>query len=531
MSAFLAMRALLFAGEMLAASALVVALASLTIFRKTASRRHLVWLAAFAVLLVLPVLAAVAPSIIRVAIAAPAVPVAPVADAMSAVLPPADPGPDYVSVENLALAALALWLAGVCMIALRGLVAAFYLHALRRQSVAHDLGDLPQIDPRCELRISTADESCGPVTWGFLRPVILLPRNFVFWPRERLDAVLLHEMAHIRRYDSLAQMLSLFVCALYWPNPLVWMGARALRREAEMAADDAVIVAGIRPSAYAGELLQLASEFLTQGPSTATALFMAAPSALEARVQSVLAPTQQRSGVTKMDVLKIACAGLLATSALVLARPSFAQDAPQMPAVSSAEAAPSAPAVAVTPLAPPAPAATAVPSTPPAPPAPAGEATPSAPSISVISSDEPGDANVRVREELRTVNGRQIRRVRMTVTSAKLEAQQAREEIARVRPEIEKAIAEAKISAQAAQAVRDAQPQIDEAMRQARPEIDKALAEVRTDLAKAHLDVKIRERVDAALKRVEIRVQARDANRKDSGHDVVIEDSDAPARK
>ena len=127
-----------------------------------------------------------------------------------------------------------------------------------------------------------------------------------------------------------------------------------------------------------------------------------------------------------------------------------------------------------------------------------------------------------------TVNGRQMRRVEMTVTRAKLKAAQAQEEIARVRPEIEKAIAEAKISEQA---VKDAQPQIDEAWAKAGPEIDKALEQARVALAKANLDVKIQERVDQALKRVEIRIQARDGRHKNDDHDVVIEDSDAPSSK
>ncbi len=527
MSSIFAIRTILFAGEFLFASALVITLPLFAKFRNTASGRHLMWLAAFGVLVILPVLAAILPSLVQFVVPAPVVPMTPLPDSMSAVLPPADPGPDFFSVENLVPVAIALWLAGVCLIALRGLVAAFGLRALRRQSIAHDFGELPEIAPHCALRISTADESCGPVTWGFLRPVILLPRDSVLWPRDRLEAVLLHEAAHIRRHDSLAQMFSLFVCALYWPNPLVWFGARAMRREAEMAADDAVIVAGVKPSAYAGELLLLASEFLAPGPSTATALFMAAPSALEARVQSVLAPTQQRSGVTKMDVLKISCAALLATSALVLARPSLAQDAPQAPAALSAEATPSAPAVAVTPLAPPAPAATATPPVSPAPPAPASEAAPAVPSTDAMSSD--ADANVKVREELRTVNGEQMRRVRMIVTRAR---SQAREASARERPEIEKAMAQARISEDAAaQAMKAAQPQIDEAMRNVGPEIDRALAQARADLAKANLDVDIQRRVDAALKRVEVRIQVRESQRKNSGRDIVIEDSDAPADK
>ena len=100
--------------------------------------------------------------------------------------------------------------------------------------------------------------------------------------------MLLHELAHIRRRDSLANALSHAACALYWPNPLVWIAAARLRREAEIAADDAVINAGIRPSTYASELLALAQEFRARQTAFAgMAFFMAQPSSLEARVESV----------------------------------------------------------------------------------------------------------------------------------------------------------------------------------------------------------------------------------------------------
>jgi hypothetical protein len=380
-------------------------------------------------------------------------------DAMSAVLPPADPGPDFFSVENLVPAALRFGLAGVCLIALRGLVAAFGLRALRRQSMAHDFGDLPEIEPRCELRISTADESCGPVTWGFLRPVDPASEEFRFLAaRHASKPCCCTRHAHIRRHDSLAQMLSLFVCALYWPNPLVWLGARAMRREAEMAADDAVIVAGVKPSAYAGELLQLASEFLARGPSTATALFMAAPSALEARVQSVLAPTQQRSGVTKMDVLKIACAGVsghlrtcagasLAGAGCAASRRGFVCRSNAIGAGCRRDAAGASRAGSN--------------GHPPTPPAPASEARAADSGRDAMSSD--ADANVQVREELahgqwRADEARAHDRDQGEAPGSRSHRQgEARDRKSDRRGEGQRTCV--------ARAMKDAQPQIDEAMK------------------------------------------------------------------
>jgi hypothetical protein len=59
------------------------------------------------------------------------------------------------------------------------------------------------------------------------------------------------------------------------------------------------------------------------------------------------------------------------------------------------------------------------------------------------------------------------------------------------------------------------------------PEIDRALAAARAELAKANLDVKIRVRVDEALKRAEVRLQAREAERTESAQKVRSDDSDA----
>jgi len=278
MNTFLAMRVVLFSGELLAASSLILALAWLASFRDSASRRHLVWVGAFGALVLLPVLAVIVPGSIVFSLPAPTV--VPVALDMSAIAISA-PAPQtfHFGLEDAATALIVFWLVGIVLFALRSLIAAFVLRAMRRDSTNNpfDPSELPELASgrAYDLRVSHAER--GPVTWGIFRPVILLPNKALFWPGERLHAVLRHELAHIHRRDSLAQMLSLVACALYWPNPLVWLGARALRREAEMAADDAVIVSGMTPSDYAGELLQVAVEFRAQDLVAASPLFMAAP--------------------------------------------------------------------------------------------------------------------------------------------------------------------------------------------------------------------------------------------------------------
>ena len=96
------------------------------------------------------------------------------------------------------------------------------------------------------------------------------------WSRERLRIVLLHEMAHIRRRDSLTQALAELAFCLYWFHPLVWLALRRLRAERERACDDLVLRAGTGASDYAAHLLAVARSFQSSEFSPA-AVSMAAP--------------------------------------------------------------------------------------------------------------------------------------------------------------------------------------------------------------------------------------------------------------
>src|SRR5471030_2730928 len=111
-----------------------------------------------------------------------------------------------------------------------------------------------------DLRICATSELPIPMTWGVIRPTIVLPRDADTWSDKRFEATLLHELSHVRRCDFATQLLAEFVCALYWFNPLVWLSARTMRSDAELAADEAVLHSGLKPSDYAAELLSLAAD-------------------------------------------------------------------------------------------------------------------------------------------------------------------------------------------------------------------------------------------------------------------------------
>jgi DUF4097 and DUF4098 domain-containing protein YvlB len=165
-----------------------------------------------------------------------------------------------------------------------------------------------------------SEEVSAPVTWGWRRPVILLPVEAKEWPAERVEAALLHERAHIARADWLTQTLAQLVVALYWFHPLVWVAMRRLRAESEHACDDRVIAGGMTAPDYASHLLAVAHGALERRHGAIAGVAMARPSQFESRLIAVLDETRSRGLVAR----RIAAAASLLI-AVVLVPIAFAR--------------------------------------------------------------------------------------------------------------------------------------------------------------------------------------------------------------
>ncbi|MCH5377876.1 MAG: M56 family metallopeptidase, partial [Planctomycetes bacterium] len=127
-----------------------------------------------------------------------------------------------------------------------------------------------------------------PVVWGIIRFRLLLPAAARQWSGEQLRSVLLHELAHIKRRDTVVQLLAQVACALHWFNPLVWFAAWRLHVERERACDDFVLANGVRASAYAEHLLSVATRLCPTRWTSACGLAVARKSSLEGRLNAVL---------------------------------------------------------------------------------------------------------------------------------------------------------------------------------------------------------------------------------------------------
>ena len=155
---------------------------------------------------------------------------------------------------------LVLYWTGVAVILLRTFVARARLVFVRSHATALT-GRLWQTRLReaghavgvstSRVQLAASRHVSVPVTWGILHPVVLLPHAALRWPADRLQAVLRHELIHVRARDAAMRLTSRIACALFWFHPGVWWLARRFEADAEEASDDRVLLSGIRVSDYA----------------------------------------------------------------------------------------------------------------------------------------------------------------------------------------------------------------------------------------------------------------------------------------
>jgi carboxyl-terminal processing protease len=185
------------------------------------------------------------------------------------------------------------------------------------------------------VRLLVSVERTIPMTWGQLRPTVLLPEEALSWTAQRLRIVLTHEHGHIRRWDYLTHLLGQLARALFWFQPLVWLALYRLRREQELACDDMVLAGGASAPEYGEHLLAVtAGRAASAWPGT-LALAIGRECTLEHRLQCLLdanrshLPPRRR---TVVGAIALAVSIMLAVgTAGIAVQPSraFAQEQPE----------------------------------------------------------------------------------------------------------------------------------------------------------------------------------------------------------
>lgn len=286
----LAIRVLLGMTALLLAAGLTVRLAGR---RWSAGERNAVWTVALVLSLLLPVLLRYEPPAVSFAV--------PMMEVQRITI---SVGPDDRSIDYRGLIRMA-WLLGMAGVSGWWLLGFVRVTGMVASSTEHST------------YAGVAVRTCSGLKMPAVAagPVILLPEAAAEWPAERLEMVLTHELAHVRRRDLWWRLAGTLACCLYWFHPLAWWAAAQQRKESEMACDDLVLM-GSSSERYAESLVAVARE--ASGHRTPAAVMaMAKPRELEGRLMAVLDGSRRRVAVSGWRAAGALFMGLLLVSPLV----------------------------------------------------------------------------------------------------------------------------------------------------------------------------------------------------------------------
>lgn len=138
-----------------------------------------------------------------------------------------------------------IWLAGFLLCAAYFVVV--YVHCIREFRKSLPISNsflrkwLETHKLHRNIQIRQSDKINAPISYGIIRPVILLPKGENVQKWNSMDYILEHEFVHIRRFDQLSKLLMIAALCVHWFNPVVWMMYVVFNRDIELSCDEAVV--------------------------------------------------------------------------------------------------------------------------------------------------------------------------------------------------------------------------------------------------------------------------------------------------
>jgi len=173
---------------------------------------------------------------------------------------------------------LVIWAVGALSFLSVSLLRWWHLRVMLRSAVV-----MPSVGP---LRVRSSFSCVEPALVGIFHPVLLLPAGITeHLSSDEMNAVVAHELCHLRRRDNLAAAAHMAVQALFWFYPPVWWLGRKLIEERERACDEAVLATGADPNIYAESILKVC-KFYLRSPLICAAGLSGAD--LRSRIEAVL---------------------------------------------------------------------------------------------------------------------------------------------------------------------------------------------------------------------------------------------------
>ena len=221
------------------------------------------------------------------------------------------------------------WTGGFWALYLCGCAAIVARWRRRWMRIAHAANQAQATGAAAGVKIFSSPEISEPGVFGIFHPVLLLPAGIdARLSREQLDAVIAHELAHIRRRDNLAAAIHMAVEALFWFHPLVWWIGARLVEERELACDEEVLRGGADRATYAAGIIEVCQLSVAAPIACVSGITGADLKTRIAGIMTARAPQPLRAGKRALlAALAVAAAGV--PLAIGITRPARAQAQPR----------------------------------------------------------------------------------------------------------------------------------------------------------------------------------------------------------
>jgi len=189
-----------------------------------------------------------------------------------------------------------VWFGGFAAVLVRWWLSSRRVHAAAqgatRMKTGREIEALRRIERRVGMRhpisLLYSAGSLEPGIVGIFHPALLWPATMTDHLSDaQLDAIIAHEVCHVRRRDNLLAMLHMFVEAVFWFHPLIWWLGTRLIDEREKACDEEVLRMGSEPKVYADSILK-ACRYYLEAPQMSMAGVTG--SDLKQRIERIMTP-------------------------------------------------------------------------------------------------------------------------------------------------------------------------------------------------------------------------------------------------
>jgi len=229
---------------------------------------------------------------------------------------------------------ITIYTAGLAFMLLRFLVNIVQLRSLKTQGISQPgqewISLLQQWQKQLaitkQVRLFLSTRINIPIMLGTLKPVILLPVATInHLTTEQVEAILLHELAHIKRHDYLLNIIQTIVETILFFNPFVWLISAIIRREREHCCDDMVVARAASPLPYAKALAILEDKRInTNGFALAAT---GNKNQLFRRIKRIMEMKRSRLNYSQLTIIISAILAITITISVLAFTPSFAQKA------------------------------------------------------------------------------------------------------------------------------------------------------------------------------------------------------------